>query len=202
MITTSTNQTTGAGCDLHETVMKNLLITILAMLSIDAFAVGKADESCISAARADIEELLPYASLVAGSAITVKPPEKVTFYGHPIEVLHYPLAEWRDGAIIIYSDFCDRSSGEQRAILAHEIAHSKTLTPPEAPGAATQPWAKRQDEIAATAWAIAMYRVAGLPLAGLELAYFNKPHGYWAAVQSYPTYPAGQSSNYKNFVAR
>lgn len=176
-------------------------LAILSMLSFNTFAVNEADERCLNAAKTLIGELLPYASLVAGVEVTAHPPTKITFYSHHMADFHYPLAERRNDDILVYSDFCDRSRGEQRAIIAHEIAHTEKLTP-IATDTNKVTWAKRRQEIAATAWAIAMYRVAGLPLHELEVTYFNKPHGYWEAVQSYPTYPAGQSSDYRNFAAR
>lgn len=164
-------------------------------------------DECLAQAQAHINLLLPHASLLAGVPINVTAPDSVPSGQLGLED---SLAAWNGGMpgvgrIVIFTDFCRQGTADQRVTIAHELGHAIDGIVRPAPRAcsglgcrawnadaaafddSSQPWETRRAEIAATAWALAIYQRAGLPVAELESHFSRRPNGYWVAVQVYPT---------------
>lgn len=147
-------------------------------------------DECLAQAQADINLLLPHATSLAGAPIDVTPPADV--YAGQLG-LPDSLAVWNGGkpshgSIEIFNDFCKQPPADQRATIAHELGHAVdhlvfTGRPFEDDYSKT--WADRRGEIAATAWAVAIYQRAGLPVDELESHFSRWPNAYWIAVQAY-----------------
>lgn len=164
-------------------------------------------DECVAQAQAHINLLLPHASLLAGVPINVTAPDNVPSGQLGLED---SLAAWNGGTpgvgrIVIFTDFCRQQSADQRATIAHELGHAIDGVVRQAPPAcsgvgcfsinasaaafddSSQPWETRRGEIAATAWALAIYQRADLPTSELESHFGHRAHDYWVAVQSYST---------------
>lgn len=146
------------------------------------------ESACVDQARTYITDLLPHAYALVGVKLDVKSPNSIEVGAHTLQL----RASWREdrpghGSIVIYPDFCTDFPYFQRATIAHELGHAIDnlvfTGTADVPG---KPWRTRRAEIAATAWALSIYRHAELNVLDLE-GEFSDFSTYWAAVQSYPT---------------
>lgn len=170
-----------------------------------------ADQSaaCAGQAKTYINDLLPQAEALAGQKIDVEVPDDAITAR--VGTDEDPLAIWNArepgrGSITIFTDFCRQGAADQRATTAHELGHAidGIVRPAPTPCGSgfgcraantvaaafddsARPWEARRGEIAATAWALAIYRRAGLPVGEIEAHFAHRTHDYWPAVQSYPT---------------
>lgn len=165
-------------------------------------------DECLAQAKAYINLLLPHAVSLAGAPIDVAAPDNV--FAGQLGLPEESLAVWNGGmpghgAIAIFNDFCRQSTADQRVTIAHELGHAiDGIVRPAPRGCSglgcrawnanaaafddsSQPWETRRGEVAATAWALSIYRQAGLPISELESHFGHRSHDYWAAVQSYST---------------
>lgn len=154
-----------------------------------AQASNDKESACVDQAKTYITDLLPHVEALVGVKLDVKSPISIEVGAHTLQL----LASWREdrpghGSIVIYPDFCTDFPHFQRATIAHELGHAIDnlvfTGTADVPG---KPWKTRRAEIAATAWALSVYRHAGLNVLDLEAQFSGFSANYWAAVQSYPT---------------
>jgi hypothetical protein len=126
---------------------------------------------CLSDGTALIKQLQPHAQQIQVKPLKIVLPQTISLVSLGTESADR-LARyiWTTGEIDLFSGFCKLDMAGRRAVIAHELGHAvdaavldghvMTGLQPE--------WERRPAEIAATTYALAIYRRAGLPERELE----------------------------------
>lgn len=169
------------------------MLLIVAVPSKASNLTDNEKSDCLTKTNAYIKQLLPTAEELAGKKIVVTVNDEVLQSSDEPDdnSTRRVVAAWNSiepgrGSISLYTRYCKQSDAKQLATIAHEIGHQiddLVFTGRDNDGNA--PWELRRCEIAASAWAIRIYKSIGLPVSDLRSAYHKSFSDYWDSVLSY-----------------